>query len=575
MKGVIFILLLAVQISNMQAQKEDNVWVLGYRYSFEPVANGIYFHFGDSLQITYASKPMSMLNSSTSICDASGNLLIYSNGCYMETSDGVEVEYSEGLNPGILYGNCEDNDGYNISQNMILLPDPMQDSIYHLFHLPVDKTPEGSYFNAIMHSSFNMAANNGNGTTLFKNQILISENIHFDGIHAVRHANGRDWWILAAKQADSKYYILLFSPAGIEVHEQDTGDPTLDEAQGQIVFSPDGTKVARFNTRDDLHIFDFDRCSGILSNPLHVPIQDDADIEIFAGLAWSADSRYLYAAEARRLLQFDTWTTDLAAGMIIIAEAEPPVCPLSGSIGFMELGPDGMIYSRPFNGQKCLHRIKHPERGGTACELQQNYYQLEFPYANLSHFPNFRLGPIDGSPCDTLGLDNHPLAGWRYDKTGGLGVDFTSVSWYEPEQWLWDFGDPASGAGNNSAEKHPSHAFSAPGAYEVCLTVSNQYGSDTKCKTVWVTTVGTGEPGNSETVKIYPNPTTGKVQWSELKNEEITLRAYDALGRLALEQKTTEARVDLSGLPEGIYFVALIGEKGQVIASKPIVLSKR
>ncbi len=55
------------------------------------------------------------------------------------------------------------------------------------------------------------------------------------------------------------------------------------------------------------------------------------------------------------------------------------------------------------------------------CDVEQNAMNFE-PYAfkNLPHFPNFRLGPVDGSPCATLGIDNHPLAGWRYDRTGGL-----------------------------------------------------------------------------------------------------------------------------------------------------------
>ncbi|MBK6997456.1 MAG: PKD domain-containing protein [Lewinellaceae bacterium] len=225
-----------------------------------------------------------------------------------------------------------------------------------------------------------------------------------------------------------------------------------------MAFSPDGSKFARFSTQDDLRFFDFDRSTGTLSNPSFIPVQDDADNNIFAGLAWSADGHYLYAAEIKRLLQFDMWASDIAASKVIIAEAAPPVCPLSGTIAFLELGPDGMIYSSPLNGQKCMHRIKHPERSGTTCELEQNYYQLDFAYKNLPHFPNFRLGPIDGSPCDTLGINNHPLAGWRYDRTGGSSVDFTSVSWYEPDAWLWDFGD-----GTQSTERNPAHVFPGQG----------------------------------------------------------------------------------------------------------------
>jgi PKD repeat protein len=174
-------------------------------------------------------------------------------------------------------------------------------------------------------------------------------------------------------------------------------------------------------------------------------------------------------------------------------------------------------------------------------------------------------------------LDNHPLAGWRYDKTGGLSVDFTSVSWYEPDTWWWDFGDPASGASNQTAERNPSHDFSAPGAYKVCLTVSNQYGSDTKCKWVWVSTVGTEEgAGLEDEWRLFPNPTTGLVQWSGLsEGESTTVRVTDALGRLCFERETTEGRADLGGLPDGVYFVTLrLGGNGGVVAAKVVVLAK-
>lgn len=469
---------------------------------------------------------------------------------------------------------CAQNRGYRLENSMILLPSPHSYNLFHLFHLPL---VDPLHVVNVLHTVVDMSANNGNGKTLIKNEVLVSDTIHHQGVHAVRHANGRDWWVITAKMFSNRYYLILLTPGGIESRYQEIGSvDTSVVFGGEIVFSPDGSKLARFDAQNDLYVFDFDRCTGILSNPIHVEIQDNADIEILAGLAWSADSRYIYAAEARRLLQFDSWASDLAGSMINIAEADPPLCPLSGSIGNMELGPDGIIYCRPYNGQNCLHRMKHPERAGTACAFEQNYYQLEYPFNGLPHFPNFRLGPIDGSPCDTLGIDNHPLAGWRYDKTGGLGVDFTSVSWYEPTQWQWDFGDPASGASNNSAEKYPSHTFSAPGGYEVCLTVSNQYGNDTKCKMVYVQTVGTSPGQAGEVIVFSPNPTGGELRWSGLPaGETVTVRVFDALGRLRLERETSEGRADLVELADGIYFVALIDKKGRTVATRTVVLAKQ
>lgn len=501
---------------------------------------------------------------------------MYSNGCYIEKANGTVIENSEGLNPGLLYNlSCADSSGYRLENSMILIEGTGDTPLFHFFHIP---SVAPFFLKDVLHTEVDMSANNGNGITVVKNEVIVSDTIHRHGLHALRHANGRDWWVIAAKKFSNRYYFILLTPHGIETKYQEIGDVDTGEvAGGEIVFSPDGSKLARFDSQDDLKVFDFDRCTGALSNPVHVKMQSEADIEILAGLAWSADGRYLYASENRRLLQFDTYAADLAGSMQVVATAEPPVCFLSGSIGTMELGPDGMIYCRPYNGQKCLHRMKHPERAGAACAFEQNYFQLEYPFNGLPHFPNFRLGPVDGSPCDTLGLDNHPLANWRYDRTPGLGVDFTSVSWYNPTDWLWDFGDPASGAANSSTEKHPAHTYPAPGPYEVCLTVSNQYGSDTKCKTVWVGTTSSlsPTPSDGEGVILWPNPTTGMVYWSGVpEGEPVTVRVVDALGRLRLERHTTEHQADLSALEDGLYFTVLVGRDGQVWASKTVVLAK-
>ena len=43
-------------------------------------------------------------------------------------------------------------------------------------------------------------------------------------------------------------------------------------------------------------------------------------------------------------------------------------------------------------------------------------------------------------------------------------------------QWNWNFGDPGSGAQNNSTQQNPQHSFSASGTFWVKLTVTNADG---------------------------------------------------------------------------------------------------
>lgn len=81
--------------------------------------------------------------------------------------------------------------------------------------------------------------------------------------------------------------------------------------------------------------------------------------------------------------------------------------------------------------------------------------------------------------------------------------------------------------------------------------MSNQYGSDTKCRTVWVSTSSSNELQGGGDLKIYPNPTTGIIYFSD---PAVTLvRVFDNIGRLQLQQEVTEDRLDLSHLQPSIY----------------------
>ena len=70
------------------------------------------------------------------------------------------------------------------------------------------------------------------------------------------------------------------------------------------------------------------------------------------------------------------------------------------------------------------------------------------------------------------------IADFTADKTTGpapLAVKFTDKSSGNPTKYSWDFGD-----GTTSSEKNPSHTYNKTGTYTVKLTVSNEFGTDTK-----------------------------------------------------------------------------------------------
>ena len=54
--------------------------------------------------------------------------------------------------------------------------------------------------------------------------------------------------------------------------------------------------------------------------------------------------------------------------------------------------------------------------------------------------------------------------------------DLSFVSNGSISTWNWNFGDPASGANNISTQQNPTHVYTAPGPYNVTLTISSNNG---------------------------------------------------------------------------------------------------
>ncbi|MCC8145044.1 MAG: PKD domain-containing protein [Bacteroidales bacterium] len=104
-------------------------------------------------------------------------------------------------------------------------------------------------------------------------------------------------------------------------------------------------------------------------------------------------------------------------------------------------------------------------------------------------------------------------------------VAFSSLSSGNVESYLWDFGD-----GNTSTEENPLHIYGQSGLYEVSLTVSNEYMSDTK----------------SETITIVPE------------------NSWDITGTLSLDKNKKDAK-NFRSLEEMLSFISPIQIKGEVV----------
>jgi len=98
-----------------------------------------------------------------------------------------------------------------------------------------------------------------------------------------------------------------------------------------------------------------------------------------------------------------------------------------------------------------------------------------------------------------------PVANFSADPTDGpapLTVEFTDQSRNEPTSWLWTFGD-----GETSTDRHPTHTYEEPGAYDVVLIAASATGTDTVTRQAFITVSSTALP---PVAAFVGNPRSGQ-----------------------------------------------------------------
>ena len=223
--------------------------------------------------------------------------------------------------------------------------------------------------------------------------------------------------------------------------------------------------------------------------------------------------------------------------------------------------------------------IEKPNLKGINCDFRLRGIVLPTNIAcGLGNYPNYRLGPIDSSLCDSLGINNNPIAMFRYtqDTANFLKIEFTDLSYYEPTEWLWDFGDPSSSEPKN-IDTSPIHSFSKTGIYRVCLTVKNSNGENTICKNLQLGTTGTNEKTSSKLIiSIYPNPVKDYfiLMINDYLPKDAHLLIIDEMGKELIRTKVYYGwnSINVINLSNGIYSYSCYDKNNEIGKGKFVKL---
>ena len=542
------------------AQKNDYLWLFGYNYSWgHPGAEAFNLNFETfPPKIEMEERDMFFINGYSNICDSLGKELFTSNNCRIINRDGETIINGDSMMQDWELDWCNYYGHHPYHYYSTFLPAPgYSDKIYY-FNKSTHKSstpPLEVYANKFRYSIIEVTNDGAEGQVLLKNKILINDRFGYGQLTSVKHGNGRDWWLPVPVEIGNKIYLVLLRKDTVYVHHAHTIGPAWGEDGAfQANFSLDGSKYVRYNRFQGVYLYDFDRCDGTLSNLVHFDFNDTTQ-GIYGGCAISPNNRWLYLADFDYLYQFDLEAPDILASKQLIAVWDGTSNNLPTKFSYIIFGPDRRLYVFPPTTTKNMHVINRPDLPGEASDFRQRELEFPYPYQNTPVFPNFRLGPLDGSPCDTLGIDNHPLADFRPDPTdtNHLAIQFWDVSSYEPAEWLWDFGDGSPASQDTS----PVHTFPAPGFYTVCLTVANQYSGSSKCKVVELKTSGVAEGGGGGWFSVYPNPTTGIVTIPNYNGDIRAIQVFDIAGKVVNQLSTSNIEVDLSDLSNGVYFLRI------------------
>ncbi|MEO6758362.1 MAG: PKD domain-containing protein [Saprospiraceae bacterium] len=589
---------------SLSAQKEDYQWALG-GFGCPTCYYRFFYDFNtDPPSIVLRADSMNTADFMASISSPEGAILAYSNGLRILNAAGKTIENSEGLNP--LYSSSQFT-AYPNPASGFFLRKPGNSNILYLIHLEHDSHPMPSNTYGIVGrnlllTTIDLSLNNGQGKVVSKNEIIL------DGVFttpkAVRHANGRDWWIFISDADKNQHFRFLLTPDGLSgPWTQLIGTKPSPVGLGNSLgstFSPSGRYYIDFNVFTGFGIFDFDRCTGLLSNEHRVNYNYHPSPTVAygegGGVAFSPNDRYLYVSLTKEgvypsfpafpfviyrqpyMVQYDLNAPDLAAAGDTVNYI-PDTLTLENYNGDERLlhsayGPDGQLYVVYEGGG--FSTIHYPNAGGTACDFRYNNPFFDNTvFWGLPNLPNYRLGPVDGSTCDTLGINNVPVANFRTDDTLGLlSRLFYDLSYYEPAEWQWSFGD-----GSFSADTSPIHQYAQPGLYQVCLIVSNAYGADTLCRQIAIGVSATLQPQQDFVVNVFPNPVSEQLHIESTLPwpEKATLSWFDVLGRksgaIALPPGAKSVSLAVGALPPGLYGV--VGRVGnRVLFQKTVVVQR-
>ncbi len=434
--------------------------------------NGAALDFSTNPPTSIANGSLSTWEGCSSIADASGNLLFYTNGVKVWNRWHLVMANGNGL--------AGENSS---SQSALIVRQPGSSDIYFIF------TTDGG-FNGLCYSVVDMSLAAGMGSVTTKNIPLQLPST--ERLCGTKHCNGQDIWVISHDHYSDAFRANLVTSSGVNTVAVISNVGTAlygTNKIGCMKVSPNGKKIgmALYRPPFSFELYDFNAATGVVSNALNLPVSAPAygcefspDGTKFYGVLWAASS------VTKRLRQWDLCSGTNAS--IVASETAFE----DTQTGQLQLGPDGKIYHARavystlklspelsvelMTGEPMLGVIHNPNAGASALNYNYNSVSLA-PAKSMFGLPNFISGFYQTPVAQFTYSYNPPNSCVKaFFSAPPLVNNSCSATSYTVSSLQWIFGDPASGAANTSSALNPQHTYPAIGKYLVKLVLFNSCG---------------------------------------------------------------------------------------------------
>lgn len=454
-------LLLVLLGASLCAQNEFSKWIFGS-------AVGLDFSSNPPTQFTVSSA-FGPSSEAGTISDNAGNLLFYTNGFGVFNKN--QAVMANGGNLGIV--SC-----------LEVVKQPGNNNLYYIF------TSANTGWVKYSIVDMSLAAGLGSVTVLNTNLYLAGTN----KLVTARHCNGKDVWLISHDYNSNQFRSYLLNSSGLSLTPVISSvGPTINSpgaAGGIMQISPNGKLLAMAQGSNSVpgplgtagfYLFNFDAATGSVTNAFQL-----AQINAAGGVEFTADGKKLFGLTGinssnltSALFQWDLCAATnqaIAASMYSLSLGNY----LAGDIRRAINGKIYITYSPSFAPGYSISVINTPTATGAAMNfvLGGQSTGTAMPNGGFPNYINTYVKPNIQFTADQ-NCQHIRFNGPTPTFTGGC-----SPNAYPINAYLWDFGEPASGAANTSTAVSPSHSYSTTGSYTVKLIVYSNCTNDTVYQTI-------------------------------------------------------------------------------------------